>query len=260
MTVNSESADNFTISRYSRCSGVRWVSRTRSVMPMMPFMGVRISWLTLARNSLLCRLATSAISFCWRMVSLASPAGGFVPAAARRHPAAGRIHQASKPGWVREAVRPGVARPRRRLGQCGKWTAAQRCFAYGFEKHFNRTANINFKTELLTHSAKKRCREITPTNLPSCITITPGICNRSRSSRATTSPRVSGETQRSLAGKSASVESDDSSGNPVSSMWVPDPDSHVDNSIADNCFDCVKIVKINMSSAKIWSGRQIAAP
>ncbi len=31
-------------------------------MPMMPFMGVRISWLMLARNSLLARLAPSAAS------------------------------------------------------------------------------------------------------------------------------------------------------------------------------------------------------
>ena len=31
-------------------------------MPMMPFMGVRISWLMLARNSLLTRLASSAFS------------------------------------------------------------------------------------------------------------------------------------------------------------------------------------------------------
>ena len=32
-------------------------------MPMMPFIGVRISWLMLARNSLLARLAASAASF-----------------------------------------------------------------------------------------------------------------------------------------------------------------------------------------------------
>ena len=32
-------------------------------MPMMPFIGVRISWLMLARNSLLARLACSAASF-----------------------------------------------------------------------------------------------------------------------------------------------------------------------------------------------------
>ena len=32
-------------------------------MPMTPFIGVRISWLMLARNSLLARLAASAASF-----------------------------------------------------------------------------------------------------------------------------------------------------------------------------------------------------
>ena len=51
-----------TISRYSRCSESACVSRASSVMPMMPFMGVRISWLMLARNSLLARLAASAAS------------------------------------------------------------------------------------------------------------------------------------------------------------------------------------------------------
>ena len=40
---------------------VRSVSRASSVMPMMPFIGVRISWLMLARNSLLARLAVSAV-------------------------------------------------------------------------------------------------------------------------------------------------------------------------------------------------------
>ena len=37
------SADDLTIPRYSRCSGVSSVSSTRSVMPMTPFIGVRIS-------------------------------------------------------------------------------------------------------------------------------------------------------------------------------------------------------------------------
>ena len=35
-------------------------------MPRMAFMGVRISWLTLARNSSLARLAASAASLAWR--------------------------------------------------------------------------------------------------------------------------------------------------------------------------------------------------
>ena len=38
----------------------RRVSSSSAVRPMMPFIGVRISWLMLARNSLLMRLAFSA--------------------------------------------------------------------------------------------------------------------------------------------------------------------------------------------------------
>ncbi len=48
------------MSRYSRCWQVSPVSSASSVMPMMPFIGVRISWLMLARNSLLARVAASA--------------------------------------------------------------------------------------------------------------------------------------------------------------------------------------------------------
>src|SRR5581483_8797806 len=64
----------FTELRYSFCSRVNSVSSASSVMPMMPFMGVRISWLMLARNSLLARLAVwaaslneASVSSCWRM-------------------------------------------------------------------------------------------------------------------------------------------------------------------------------------------------
>ena len=60
--VSSESADDFTRVRYSCCSGSKSVSRASSVMPMMPFMGVRISWLMFARNSDLARVAASAVS------------------------------------------------------------------------------------------------------------------------------------------------------------------------------------------------------
>ena len=42
--------------------GVRFVSSASSVIPRMPFIGVRISWLMFARNSLLARLAASAAS------------------------------------------------------------------------------------------------------------------------------------------------------------------------------------------------------
>ncbi len=68
-----------TILAYSRCSGERSVSSSRPVMPITPFMGVRISWLMLARNSLLAALAASAcaarelaravVAARWRLVS-----------------------------------------------------------------------------------------------------------------------------------------------------------------------------------------------
>ena len=47
-------------SRCSRCSPDSGVSSSNSVMPMMAFIGVRISWLMLARNWLLAWLAASA--------------------------------------------------------------------------------------------------------------------------------------------------------------------------------------------------------
>ena len=60
MICISDSADISTIVRFSRCSRVRSLSSVRFVRPMMPFIGVRISWLMFARNSLLTRLAFSA--------------------------------------------------------------------------------------------------------------------------------------------------------------------------------------------------------
>ncbi len=56
------SAADLTVVRYCRWSSVSGVSRASSVMPRMAFMGVRISWLTLARNSSLARFADSAAS------------------------------------------------------------------------------------------------------------------------------------------------------------------------------------------------------
>ena len=46
----------------SRCSSLRAVEVSRSIMPTMPFIGVRISWLTLVRNCVLSRAASSAAS------------------------------------------------------------------------------------------------------------------------------------------------------------------------------------------------------
>ena len=51
------------MSRYSRCRGDSSVLRASRVMPSTPFMGVRISWLMLARNSLLARFAACRLYF-----------------------------------------------------------------------------------------------------------------------------------------------------------------------------------------------------
>ena len=71
MISSSAFADDLTMPRYSRCSASSAVSSTMSVMPMMPFIGVRISWLILARNSLFMRLALSAASFACSSVRVA---------------------------------------------------------------------------------------------------------------------------------------------------------------------------------------------
>ena len=51
MTSSSASPEETAVSAYSRCSGVRSVPSSSSVMPITPLSGVRISWLMLARNS-----------------------------------------------------------------------------------------------------------------------------------------------------------------------------------------------------------------
>ena len=51
MIVSSASPEPRTVSAYSRCSGLSSVSSSSPVMPITPFIGVRISWLMLARNS-----------------------------------------------------------------------------------------------------------------------------------------------------------------------------------------------------------------
>ncbi len=50
----------------SRCSSVSGVSSSRLVMPITPFMGVRISWLMVARNADLASAACSASSLASR--------------------------------------------------------------------------------------------------------------------------------------------------------------------------------------------------
>ena len=63
ITPSSESADCLDQLEILALLGRRAsVSSTSSVMPMMPFIGVRISWLMLARNSLFAALLSSAFS------------------------------------------------------------------------------------------------------------------------------------------------------------------------------------------------------
>ena len=50
------------IPAYSSCAGDSGVCSSRSLMPITAFIGVRISWLMLARNSALARLPASAAS------------------------------------------------------------------------------------------------------------------------------------------------------------------------------------------------------
>ncbi len=80
--VSNDSAELFTMVSCSRCSSFSEVSSTSSVIPMTPFIGVRISWLMAARKLLLAWLACSAAdlaacnsaSKCLRSVmSLAKP-------------------------------------------------------------------------------------------------------------------------------------------------------------------------------------------
>jgi hypothetical protein len=59
--ISSVSADVRTVARLSLLNGELAVEHG-SVMPMMPFIGVRISWLMLARNSLFAQLASIAPS------------------------------------------------------------------------------------------------------------------------------------------------------------------------------------------------------
>ena len=69
ITESSASPESRTVDRYWRCCWVSWLFRTSSVMPMTAFSGVRISWLMLARNVLLARLAASAASLAARRAS-----------------------------------------------------------------------------------------------------------------------------------------------------------------------------------------------
>ena len=62
MICSSASAECEMVCDRCRCRGVSSVACSSSDMPMTPFIGVRISWLMRARNSLLALLARSAAS------------------------------------------------------------------------------------------------------------------------------------------------------------------------------------------------------
>ena len=62
MTPSRCCPDDCTASAHSRCCGCSGLSISNSFMPSTPFIGVRISWLMVARNSLLAALAASANS------------------------------------------------------------------------------------------------------------------------------------------------------------------------------------------------------
>ena len=60
MIVSRASPDVRIVSAKSRCSSSSGVSRSRPLIPMIAFIGVRISWLIAARNALLAWFASSA--------------------------------------------------------------------------------------------------------------------------------------------------------------------------------------------------------
>ena len=62
MTLSRWSVDSPAICTYSLCSLLRSVVSSSCSMPSTPFMGVRSSWLIMARNSDLARFADSASS------------------------------------------------------------------------------------------------------------------------------------------------------------------------------------------------------
>ena len=71
MIVRSASPESLIVSRQSCWSSLRCVPSKISDMPMMPFNGVRISWLIVARKSAFVFVAASASALAW--IKMASP-------------------------------------------------------------------------------------------------------------------------------------------------------------------------------------------
>ncbi len=95
----------------SRCIGSRLAPRSTSARPRTPFRGVRISWLILARNSLLARLAASArrtaasSSSAWRFMSVISMRRPITPpSAVRRSSISSQRPSAMRCSWRRPGL------------------------------------------------------------------------------------------------------------------------------------------------------------
>ena len=61
MIFSKSSEHCFAACRFARCSSLRGERSVRLIMPVMPLIGVLISWLILARNCVLVLLAASAM-------------------------------------------------------------------------------------------------------------------------------------------------------------------------------------------------------
>ena len=120
---------------------LRSVSRASSVMPMMPFIGVRISWLMLARNSLLSRLAASAASLARfsstvrffsvmsRRVTTTPPTAGspvrsLKEASTTRTPPSGRVRRTSADAAPPPAGRRAASKAAPKAARSSAWTSS----------------------------------------------------------------------------------------------------------------------------------------
>ena len=73
MQAEQPLAESWRTSVSSRCSSLSTVSSSRSIAPITPYIGVRISWLITARNSDFSRVASSA----WSRASSSSSSACF---------------------------------------------------------------------------------------------------------------------------------------------------------------------------------------
>ncbi len=109
MMRSSDLLDSRTTARLARWSLSSGVIASSSSMPSTPFIGVRISWLTVARKVLLARLAASAASFAARrspsrrfssVMSAQWPLQRTVPSHCRRGAAEVRIQRRPPRGSI----------------------------------------------------------------------------------------------------------------------------------------------------------------